>query len=38
MTEPTPSDRLQPTLFDRFMTQEARVLTKNQLRAAVLRA
>ncbi len=37
MTEPTPSDRLQPTLFDPLMPQEARVLTKSGLRTAVLR-
>ncbi|WP_374243830.1 type VI secretion system baseplate subunit TssE [Zoogloea sp.] len=36
MTEPTPSDRLQPTLFDRF-TLEGRVLTKIELHAAVRR-
>ena len=36
MAEPTSSNRLQPTLFDRFMTTE-RVLTKIDYEKAVKR-
>ena len=46
MAEPLPTERLQPALLDRLTdnepesrveAREARVLTKSQLRAAVLR-